>query len=159
MLTRLTCFLRQAARRWTWGYLFIAGLLLYPVQIAWQAHRAAAGLLGDERLTAQAAALAKVVDPDQVYSKMSLAVGVFCLVNLLGWAALNLAFDVLTNWAKGGYGDAEAAARVGMANPVVGFKRSFLGLEPLPRLVVYFLFFALEIYAATAAVEHAFRIQ
>ena len=157
--TRLWCGVRQLLRRWNWAYLFLLGLLAYPTQIYWQARRAAEGLAGEDRVAALAKSLAKVVDPDQVYSKMSLAVGVFCLINFLGWAALNLAIDVITNWAKGDYADAERAAAVGLAAPVVGFKRTFLGLEPLPRIVVYFLFFALEIYAASAAVEHAFKIQ
>lgn len=94
-----------------------------------------------------------------MYSKMSLAVGVFCLINFLGWAALNIAIDVLPNWAKGDYNDTDRAASAGLATPVMGFKRTFLNLDPLPRIVVYFLFFALEIYAAASAVDHAFKIQ
>ena len=151
--------LRQVLRRWQWGYVLVAGLFLYPLQINWQARYAAWQAGHADGLTAAAAVLGKVVDPDQVYSKMSLAVGVFCLINLLAWGALNLVLDVLTNWAKGGYADPEKAAAAGLPAPVVGFKRTFLTLDPLPRIGVYFLFFALEIYAAAAAVEHAFRIQ
>jgi hypothetical protein len=90
----------------------------------------------------------------QVYSKMSLAVGVFCLINLLAWSALNMVIPVLPDWAKGDYRE-----RVGDYPAQPGFKGTFLELAGIWRILVYFLFFALEIYAGSQSIEHAFKIQ
>lgn len=70
LLTKFACFAQQVLRRWSWFYLFVGGLLLYPLQVSWQLHEAARGLLtAQDKLDAAAQVLAKVVDPQQVYSK------------------------------------------------------------------------------------------
>jgi hypothetical protein len=151
--------IRQLLRRQSWAYLFVAGLLLYPAQIYWQIRHAASQVPSADRAEAAAAEAAKVVSPSLVYSKMSIAVGVFCLINLLAWAALNMALPVLPDWAKGEYSDDARAAVVGIQAPVVGFKRTFLGLSPIARILVYFLGFGLQLFAAGLAVYAAFQIQ
>jgi hypothetical protein len=177
--------IRQLLRRQSWFYLFVAGMLFYPAQIYWQVRHAAnqahdaaasealkafpfktsaqatAALATIKEATTQAAAAeaAKVVSPSLVFSKMSIAVGVFCLINLLAWAALNMALPVLPDWAKGDYSDDTRAAAVGIQAPVVGFKRTFLSLSPIARILVYFLGFGLQLFAAGLAVYAAFQIQ
>jgi hypothetical protein len=154
MLTTFTCALRRFFRRWSWALLFVPGLLLYPLEqkalLGWVASQDP----NPDRDQAWAAASAKVVDAVQVYSKMSVAIGVFCLLNMLAWAAINMAIPVLPDWAKGDYRQPVANYP---AQP--GFKGTFLRLSDIQRMLVYFLFFALEIYAAGVSIEHAFRIQ
>jgi hypothetical protein len=150
---------RQILRRQSWFYLFVAGLLLYPAQIYWQIRHAASQVPSQDQAEAAAAEAAKVVSPSLVFSKMSIAIGVFCLINLLAWAALNMALPVLPDWAKGDYSDQQRAAAVGMEAPIVGFKRTFLSLSPIARILVYFLGFGLQLFAAGLAVYAAFQIQ
>jgi hypothetical protein len=154
LVGRAWCKLRRFIRRWSWGLLFVPGLLLYPVQQDFLLNWVVSKDPNPDRDQAWAAASAKVVDAVQIYSKMSLALGVFCLINLLAWAALNMVMPVLPDWAKGDYREPVAGYP---AQP--GFKGTFLRLPDSLRIGVYFLFFALEIYAAATAVEHAFRIQ
>lgn len=156
---RLWCTLRQLLRRWSWFLLFAAGLCLYPVQIYWQVRYAAQQVASTDQATAAAAEAAKVVDPALVFSKFSIAIGVFCLVNLLAWCALNMVLPVLADWAKGRYGTLEHAQAVGLENPVVGFKRSFLQQAPLDRIKLYFWGFGLQLAAAGLAVFAASYIQ
>jgi hypothetical protein len=150
---------RQLLRRWSWLLLFATGLSLYPLQIYWQVRYAARQAAGADRAAVATAEAAKVVDPALVFSKMSIAVGVFCLINLLAWAALNMVLPVLADWAKGRYGTAENAAAVGLAHPVVGFKRTFLRQPGRWRILLYFLGFALQLFAAGLGVYAAFTIQ
>ncbi len=99
------------------------------------------------------------MDPALVFSKMSIAVGVFCLINLLAWAALNMVLPVLADWAKGHYDTAEGVAAVGLGRPVVGFKRTFLRQPGRWRILLYFLGFGLQLFAAGLGVYAAFTIQ
>jgi hypothetical protein len=154
LINRVWCKLRRFFRRWSWLLLFVPGLLLYPVQQTFLLNWVISKDPNPDRDQAWAAASAKVVDAVQIYSKMSLALGVFCLINLLAWAALNMVMPVLPDWAKGDYREPVAGYP---AQP--GFKGTFLRLPDGVRIGVYFLFFALEIYAAATAIEHAFRIQ
>lgn len=171
------CTLRQGLRRASWLLLFVAGLFVYPAQVAWQtnsaaneaAASAAANALDKPNATpadvlsaaAHAASIvrAQVVSPTYLFSKLSIAIGVFCLINLLAWAALNMVLPVLPNWAVGRYGTADNATAVGLAAPVVGFKRTFLSLSAEGRILVYFLGFGLQLLAAGLGVWAAFTIQ
>jgi len=119
------------------------------------AHQAASA----DQAQAAAAEAAKVVDPALVYSKFSIAIGVFCLINLLAWCALNMVLPVLADWAKGRYSTGPGAAAVGLDAPVVGFKRTFLSLSAEGRILVYFLGFGLQLLAAGLGVYAAFTIQ
>lgn len=150
---------RQLFRRWSWLLLFATGLGLYPLQTYWQVRYAASQATGPDQAAVAAAEAAKVVDPALVFSKMSIALGVFCLINLLAWAALNMVLPVLADWAKGHYSTAENAAAVGLENPVVGFKRTFLGQSGLWRILLYFIGFALQLFAAGLGIYAAFTIQ
>lgn len=150
---------RQLLRRWSWLLLFITGLGLYPLQIYWQVRYAASQATGTDQAAVAAAEAAKVVDPALVFSKMSIALGVFCLINLLAWGALNMVLPVLADWAKGHYATAENAAAVGLSEPVVGFKRTFLHQSGRWRILLYFFGFALQLLAAGLSVYAAFIIQ
>lgn len=155
----LFCTARQLLRRWSWFLLFAAGLSLYRVQIYYQVRHAAAEAASADQATAAAAEAAKIVDPALVYSKMSIAVGVFCLINLLAWCALNMVLPVLADWAKGRYATQGNADAVGLEAPVVGFKRTFLQQAGLDRIKLYFWGFALQLFAAGLGVYAAFQIQ
>ena len=150
---------RQLLRRWSWLLLFATGLGLYPLQTYWQVRYAASQAASADRAAVAAAEAAKVVDPALVFSKMSIALGVFCLINLLAWAALNMVLPVLADWAKGYYGTAENAAAVGLTSPVAGFKHTFLSQSGRWRILLYFLGFALQLFAAGLGVYAAFTIQ
>ena len=153
------CGIQQHLRRKSWFYLLIAGLALYPFQqyamIRWQESQ----VPGADQAQAAAIAAGKVVDTLQLYSKFSVAVGSFVLINLLAWAALNMVMPVLADWAKGRYSEDGHAAMVGIDVPVPGFKRTYLTLTGAQRLAFFFVGLGLELLVAGIAVDAAFRIQ
>lgn len=159
LATRFWCTARQLLRRWSWFLLFVGGVALYPVQVYWQVRYAASQVSQGDVFEAAAAEHAKLVDSALLFSKLSIAVGVFCLINLLAWCALNLVLPVLADWAKGRYSTLENAQAVGMEQPVVGFKRTFLGQSGLARIALYFVGFGLQLFAAGLGVYAAFNIQ
>ncbi len=146
--------LRQLLRRFSWLLLFVPGLALYPLLQRAIVRAALDG--GNTADVAQQAAAeaAKMVDWVQVYSKFSLAVGVFCLLHLLAWGALNLATPVLPDWATGRYKTPQADYPV-----APGFKGTFLRLSDAQRLAFYFIGFGLELLAAWGSIDAAFKIQ
>lgn len=180
MLTRILCTARQLLRRWSWFIAVVGGLLLYPLQqlylIRQEANaartaatvealknfpfktsaEATAALATIDEAAAQAAAQAsaKVVDVLQVYSKFSIAVGAFCLLNFLAWAALNTTVDVLPDWAKGYYKQQRADLP---QQP--GFKGTFLRLSHAGRMAVYLAGWGLQLAAAGLSIWAAFQIQ
>jgi hypothetical protein len=158
--TRLSCIARRLLRRWSWFYLFVGGLCLYPAQIYWQVRYAVSQAASGDAVHAATLAMTKVVAPSYVLSKMSIAIGVFCLINLLAWSALNMVIPVLPDWAKGDYASATRAEAVGLDYPVVGMKRTFLrDISPLARIALFFVGFGLQLFAAGLGVYAAFQIQ
>jgi len=153
-LSPFLCTAQQLLRRWSWSLLTLSGLLLYPLQqywlIRWQASAAPAA----DEAQAAAQAAAKVVDVLQVYSKFSIAVGAFCLLNLLAWGALNMTVDVLPDWAKGYYKQQRADLP-----RVPGFKGTFLRLSHEGRMAVYLAGWGLQLAAAGLSIWAAFQIQ
>lgn len=159
-LAQLACGVRRILRRWSWFYLFVGGLCIYPVQIYWQVRYATSQATGGDAVHAATLAMTKVVAPSYVLSKMSIAIGVFCLINLLAWSALNMVIPVLPDWAKGEYATLDRATAVGLDMPVVGMKRTFLGsISPLARIALFFVGFGLQLFAAGLGVYAAFQIQ
>ena len=153
------CDVQQHLRRKSWFYLLALGLVLYPFQqyalIRWQESQVS----GADQAQAAAIAAGKVVDTLQLYSKFSVAVGAFCLINLLAWAALNMVMPVLADWAKGRYSEDGHAAVLGIDAPVDGFKRTYLKLTGAQRLAFFFVGMGLELLTAGISVDAAFRIQ
>ena len=167
------CRAKQLLRRHLWLVAVAAGLFLYPAQVDYTV-RVAAGNAAEaasaspgrtlESITAAAAQAAadtraQVVAPSYLFSKMSIAVGVFCLIMLLGWGALQLVIPVIPNWATGDYADPDRAAAVGLDAPVVGFKRSFLRQSDLARVGLLLGFLTLLVLAAGLSVWAAFSVQ
>jgi hypothetical protein len=158
--TRIACTARRILRRWSWFFLFVGGLCIYPAQIYWQVRYATSQAASGDAVHAATLAMTKVVAPSYVFSKMSIAIGVFCLINLLAWCALNMVIPVLPDWAKGDYATGERAQAVGLEQPVVGMKRTFLGgISPLARICLFFVGFGLQLFAAGLGVYAAFQIQ
>ena len=173
MLYTFLCRTRQVLRRQLWLLAVLAGLFIYPAQVnytvrqaAQNAAESAAAVPGRtlESITKaayQAAAdtRAQMVAPDYLRSKMSIALGVFSLIMALAWGALQLVIPVIPNWATGDYADLERAQAVGLEQPVVGFKRSFLRQSDLARVCLLLGFLGLLVVAAGVAVWAAFTIQ
>lgn len=162
LVVTLGCAIKRFFRRWSWAWLLLLGLVWYPVQFYLQVRHAAQQAGSADAFEAASATAAKMVDPDQLYSKLSIAAGLFCFINLCAWGALCMVVSVLPNWAKGEYsqpGEPNSQLTEDGLPVVPDFKHSFLLLNAWKRLLMYFLFFALEIYAAQSALEHAFRIQ
>jgi hypothetical protein len=185
MLYPILCRAKQLLRRHLWLLAFVAGFFIYPAQVHYTVQAAAdearaaaatnalkafpfknsaeayAALTAVDNAGAQAAAdtRAQVVAPSYLFSKLSIAVGVFCLIMTLGWGALQLVIPVIPNWATGDYADPERAAAVGLDAPVVGFKRSFLRQSDLARVSLLLGFLGLLVVAAGIGVWAAFSIQ
>ncbi|SNC67367.1 hypothetical protein SAMN06265337_1926 [Hymenobacter gelipurpurascens] len=151
----VVCAVRRLFRRHSWAYLFVIGLASYPVQYYWQVrHAASQGTNARDAADLAAATASKMVDPTQVFSKMSIAVGVFCLINLLAWFAHNLATPVGPDWAKGDYRTSKNGYP---ATP--GYKGTFLALGHKERLDAYNRERLFQIIAAGISVWAAFMIQ
>jgi hypothetical protein len=151
---RIACVLRQQLRRWLWLLLFVAGALSYPLQLRWMVNFVTAGADRADLLAMRAAAYAKMVSPLYFFSKTSLSIGIFCLVNLLGWAAL-LVVPVLIDWATGYYKKQRADFP-----ETRGFKGTFLlGLTDWQRMLVFVAVWALEIFTAVESAKAGFTIQ
>lgn len=151
---RIACVARQLLRRWAWLLLFVAGALSYPAQLRWMVDYVTAGASGADLLAMRAAAYAKMVSPLYFFSKTSLSIGIFCLVNLLGWGAL-LVVPVLVDWATGFYGKGR-----GEFPATRGFKGTFLlKLTDWQRILVFVAVWALEIFTAVESVKAGFTIQ
>jgi hypothetical protein len=173
MLYTFFCRAKQLLRRHLWLLAFAAGFFVYPAQVRYteqvaaynaaEEARAAPGHTLDSIAEAatQAAAdtRAQVVAPSYLFSKLSIAVGVFCLIMALGWGGLQLVIPVIPNWATGDYADPDRAAAVGLDAPVVGFKRSFLRQSDLARVALLLGFLGLLVVAAGIGVWAAFSIQ
>jgi len=185
MLYSFLCRARQLLRRHLWLLAFVAGLFIYPAQVRYTEQAAAsearaaaatdalkafpfknsteayAALTAVNNAGKQALAdtRAQVVAPTYLFSKMSIALGVFSLIMTLCWGALQLVIPVIPNWATGDYADMERAAAVGLDAPVVGFKRSFLRQSDLARVCLLLGFMTLLVLAAGLAVWAAFTIQ
>lgn len=152
--TRLTCAIRRFLRRWSWGLLFIPGIISYPFQMEGLVRWTVRHVPNQDLQDSLAAAYAKLVNPLLFYSKLSIAAGMFCFLNLAAWGALNMVMPVLPDWAVGDYRTGKNGYP---ATP--GFKGTFLSLSAEWRMVVYFLAFGLELVAAWGSVAAAFQIQ
>lgn len=180
MLSNFFCRTKQLLRRrLLWPLLLLAGIFIYPAQVAWQtnsaANEAAAAAAqaaldkpggttkADVLAAAQHAAAierAQVVSPTYLFSKMSAAAGVFVLIMFLAWGALQIAMPVLPGWAVGDYKRPEHILAAGLDWPVRGFKGTFLQeISPLARICLFLAAFALLVLAAGLAVWAAFTIQ
>jgi hypothetical protein len=147
---------RQFFRRWVWGLLFVPGVLSYPLQMDLLVRYLLRQVPKGDYAQALDATYAKLVDPLFFYSKVSIAIGMFFLINWLAWAALNLAMPVLPDWAKGWY--KQPRADYGVRS---GFKGTFLGdgVSDTARLAFFFVGFGLELAVAWGSVDASFRIQ
>lgn len=149
------CALRQQVRRLSWYYLLALGLISYPYQLYLLLQWDVAGLPLADRAAAADASYAKMVDPVLFYSKVSISIGVFCLINLLAWASLRV-IPVLVDWATGYYREEQRADF-----PLTpGFKGTFLKeLSHGQRMAVYLAVWGLEMFVAWGSIEAGFRIQ
>jgi hypothetical protein len=154
MLTLFRCALHRFFRRTSWGILFLIGALSYPAQLDLMVRYVTRGVPAADLLAMRAAAYGKLVEPLLFYSKISISIGIFCLVNLLGWAAL-MVVPVLIHWATGRYKEENTEFPVRR-----GFKGTFLiGLTDGQRMAVFVGVWALELLVAVASVQAGFTIQ
>lgn len=144
MLYAHYCRLRRLLRRYSWHLLAPLFILAYPVGWAGLLMLQGAGLVGDEFGNAIAQAAAKTIDPLLFLCHLGVSVAVFCSINFLGFVALNVT-PVVVNWATGRYNKKESYEAVGLAEPVRGFKYTFLTITPLARIVLYVAVWALEL--------------
>jgi len=156
---RIRCVVRQLARRWQWGIGVLVGLCAYPYWYEWrvaEAARRVAGADAEEIADAAAAMAAKMVDPEQFYSKLFVATTLFAYHNLCVWGTLVLVYGVIGSWAKGAY--VQEQPDKGLP-AVPDFKHTFLGLSGPVRMAVMLGFIFVESQMIAHAVDSAFKMQ
>jgi hypothetical protein len=150
----VVCWLRQQVRRLSWAYLFVLGLASYPYQLYLLLKYQVAGMPLQDQAGEAARFYAKLVDPVLFYSKVSISVGVFCLINLMAWGSLRV-IPVLIDWATGYYREERADFP---AHP--GFKGTFLKeLTGAQRMATYIAVWGLELVIGWGSVHAGFSIQ